>query len=260
MLQAVLAGVDPRTAGIEIIREATGDPNVSLIDINDPQTGVIVAHEGRQIAKLLGTTSAEVLTPHAMWLGQWLRLDEHLAELRDWAFTDSLTGAWNRRYFEMFLKESMDEARRLRRSLSILMFDIDNFKRWNDENGHAAGDEILVETVKLLKSVIRPTDKVCRIGGDEFAVIFHEPQGPRDPGSHHPDDLSQIATRFQTQIRNKRFPKLSSTHSPLGISGGMATYPWDARTMQELIQVADQRSLQCKRQGKNAIVFGDEGH
>ncbi len=258
MLRAMLGGKDIRTEAVEIIRAATGDASVLLTDSNDSLPGVLVEVDGRAVAKLRGRVASEKLAPHAAWLSQWLRMDQQVSELKEWAFTDSLTGAWNRRYFEMFLAESIVEARKLRRSLTILYFDIDDFKRWNDENGHAAGDEILTETVKLLKSVIRPTDKVCRVGGDEFAVIFHEPQGPRDPGSRHPEDLLQVAKRFQEQIRSKRFPKLSVTHTPLGISGGLATYPWDARSAEELIKVADQRSMQCKRAGKNAITFGDE--
>lgn len=258
MLRAMLGGKDIRSEALEIIRAATGDASVVLTDSNDSLPGVLVEVDGRAVAKLRARVTPEKLAPHAAWLSQWLRLDQQVGELKEWAFTDSLTGAWNRRYFEMFLAESIAEARKLRRSLTILYFDIDDFKRWNDENGHAAGDEILTETVKLLKSVIRPTDKVCRVGGDEFAVIFHEPQGPRDPGSRHPEDLLQVAKRFQEQIRSKRFPKLSVTHTPLGISGGLATYPWDARSAEELIKVADQRSMQCKRAGKNAITFGDE--
>ena len=253
----MLGGKDVCTEALEIIRAATGDASVMLTDSDDALPGVLIEIDGRAVAKLRARVTPEKLAPHAAWLSQWLRLDQHVGELKEWAFTDSLTGAWNRRYFEKFLSESIVEARKLRRSLTILYFDIDDFKRWNDENGHAAGDEILTETVKLLKSVIRPTDKVCRVGGDEFAVIFHEPQGPRDPGSRHPEDLLQVAKRFQEQIRSKRFPKLSVTHTPLGISGGLATYPWDARSAEELIKVADQRSMQCKRQGKNAITFGD---
>ncbi len=258
MLRAVLSGKDIRAEALEIVRTATGDASVTLTDVGDSLPGVLIEIEGRGIAKLHARTALEKLPPFAAWLSQWLRLDQNISELRDWAFVDSLTGAWNRRYFEKFLSDSIAQARKLRRSLTILYFDIDDFKRWNDENGHAAGDEILAETVKLLKSVIRPTDKVCRIGGDEFAVIFHEPQGPRDPGSRHPEDLLQVAKRFQEQIRNQRFPKLAGTQTPLGISGGLATYPWDARSAEELIKIADQRSMQCKRAGKNAITFGDE--
>lgn len=258
MLRALLGGKDIRAEAVEVIRAALGDASVMLSEAGDSLPGVVVEIDGRAVAKLRGRVAPEKLAPYAAWLSQWLRLDQQIGELRDWAFVDALTGAWNRRYFEKFLSESIAQARKLRRSLTVLYFDIDDFKRWNDENGHAAGDEILAETVKLLKSVIRPTDKVCRVGGDEFAVIFHEPQGPRDPGSRHPEDLLQVAKRFQEQIRSKRFPKLSVTHTPLGISGGLATYPWDARSAEELIKVADQRSMQCKRAGKNAITFGDE--
>jgi diguanylate cyclase (GGDEF)-like protein len=137
------------------------------------------------------------------------------------------------------------------------MFDIDDFKVYNDTYGHAAGDEILVEAVKLLRSVIRPSDKVCRIGGDEFVVIFHEPQGPRSPASKHPSDIFQIAHRFEKEICGHKFPKLGrDAPGTLTISGGLATYPWDGATAEALLELADQLALKSKRQGKNCITLG----
>jgi diguanylate cyclase (GGDEF)-like protein len=137
------------------------------------------------------------------------------------------------------------------------MFDIDDFKQFNDRYGHAAGDEILRETVRLLRSVVRPSDKVCRIGGDEFVVIFHEPGGPRQPGSKPPSSIAAIAKRFQDAICAHKFPKLGrEAPGSLGVSGGLATYPWDGRAAAELLARADELSLQSKRTGKNTITFG----
>ena len=65
---------------------------------------------------------------------------------------------------------------------------------------------MLRETVKLMESAVRPTDRVCRIGGDEFAVIFHEPEGPREVGSKHPEDVTGIAARFSALIRASAAP------------------------------------------------------
>jgi hypothetical protein len=131
------------------------------------------------IGHLCGAVDPAKLLPHARWLSGWIQLQRSQAKLRHVAMTDPLTGAWNRRYFDRFLKVAMENARAHRRHVTVLLFDIDDFKRYNDEYGHDAGDEILVETVKLMRSVIRPSDRVCRIGGDEFAVIFHDPEGPR---------------------------------------------------------------------------------
>ncbi len=137
------------------------------------------------------------------------------------------------------------------------MFDIDDFKKYNDEYGHDAGDEILSEVVRLLRSVTRPTDKVCRIGGDEFAVVFHEPEGPRSPDSKHPTTVHAITRRFQQQVISHKFPKLSGcAPGTLTISGGLATFPWDGQTPAELLARADERAMESKRQGKNAITIG----
>ncbi|HVU65348.1 MAG TPA: GGDEF domain-containing protein, partial [Phycisphaerales bacterium] len=220
---------------------------------------VRVVHGGR----MLGWLSARGVDPgrleaEAGPLAGWLMLAAQQDQLRRAAFTDELTGAFNRRYFNRFLAAAMDAARARRHTVTLLVFDIDNFKSYNDRYSHAAGDEILSETVRLLESVIRPSDRVCRVGGDEFAVIFHDPEGPRNPAATQaPQTVAQIAARFQKQICEHRFPKLMTEASgTLTISGGMATFPWDANTPEELLARADELALQSKKLGKNAITFG----
>lgn len=199
----------------------------------------------------------EQLADAAEWLGGWLRLEAQHRALQDEANTDPLTGAWNRRHFERALTDAIEAAGEARRDLSVLVFDIDDFKRFNDEHGHEAGDEILREVVQLLQSVIRPTDKVCRIGGDEFAVIFDDPAGKREPTSRHPRSVVGLAKRFQKQVAAKRFPKLGDdAPGRLTISGGLATFPWDGLDVASLVRAADQRALEGKHQGKNAIELG----
>jgi diguanylate cyclase (GGDEF)-like protein len=105
--------------------------------------------------------------------------------------------------------------------------------------------------------VIRESDRVCRIGGDEFAVIFADVEGPREFGSSHPDSVEQIARRFQEQICQMRFPKLGSEAlGSLSISAGLATYPWDGLEPSALLSLADSRALESKRKGKNSITYG----
>jgi diguanylate cyclase (GGDEF)-like protein len=138
-----------------------------------------------------------------------------------------------------------------------MVFDIDDFKKYNDQFGHGAGDDILRESVRLLNSVIRQGDRVCRIGGDEFAVIFADSEAPRQPGSHHPETVDVIARRFQQQICTMRFPKLGAeAPGTLSISGGLATYPWDGGDPDTLLQHADRLALESKRKGKNAVTLG----
>jgi diguanylate cyclase (GGDEF)-like protein len=142
-----------------------------------------------------------------------------------------------------------------------MVFDIDNFKSYNDNFGHEAGDEVLRETVLLLNSVIRQGDRVCRIGGDEFAVVFADPEGPRKPdlrgAGAMPESVEAIAKRFQDQICKMRFPKLGEqAPGPLSISAGLATFPWDGSDPVALLRHADQLALESKRRGKNAITLG----
>jgi len=206
-------------------------------------------------------TSLHQLVPHANWLATWLRLRDQQAQLREAAFTDPLTGAWNRRYFDRFMAGALDHARTHRHFLTVFVFDLDNFKKYNDQFGHEAGDQILKQTVSLLRSVVRPTDRVCRLGGDEFVVIFDEPEGSRIEGSRHPTSVAQLAKRFQRQLAAHRFPQLTQLLSQLPpasltISGGLATFPWDGNSPEALLQSADRLLIQSKRQGKNVIELG----
>ena len=200
---------------------------------------------------------ARQLRPWAAWLARWLALDRGYRDFRTMAFQDELTGAWNRRFYEVFMKKIIRTAARQRRTLTVLVFDIDDFKRYNDEFGHDAGDEVLRETVRLLNSVIRAGDRVCRIGGDEFVVIFGDPEGPREPGSNPPETVEEIAGRFQDQVCQMKFPKLGlDAPGTLSVSGGLATYPWDGTDPESLLRHADQLALQSKKKGKNVITLG----
>lgn len=194
----------------------------------------------------------------ADWLVHWLRLEAQFNRLRDLAMKDELTGVWNRRYFNHFLKKILDRAAVGRQQVTLLIFDIDDFKLYNDAYGHAAGDEILRGVANLMQSSVREHDVVARIGGDEFAVIFWDAgQEPRTPHSKHPDDVLNAAKRFQKAVVDHRFPKLlDKAAGTLTISGGLAGFPWDGRTPQDLLEAADTMAMQSKQQGKNAITFG----
>ncbi len=254
VLDAAVAQVRERAAGRDIAYVARGEGAGD----GGAHSRAPVRVGGEIVGELRsGEMPPAELAPAAEWLGAWLELEARQASLRQAAFHDPLTGAWNRRYFDRFLPEAIETARAGRRALTILYFDIDDFKHFNDEHGHAAGDEILTECVRLLNTAVRPTDKVCRIGGDEFAVVFHEPQGPREPDSRHPTSVFDIAERFRSLVCEARFRKLGDdAPGKLTISGGLATYPWDGRTAEELIERADELARDGKKQGKNVIAIG----
>ena len=106
----------------------------------------------------------------AQWLAHWLALDEQQRQLRDAAFVDPLTGAWNRRFFEQHLDRVLAKAASARQHVTVLLLDVHDLKRFNDTYGHAAGDAVLRETTRLLTSCVRTNDRVCRVGGDEFVA------------------------------------------------------------------------------------------
>lgn len=252
----MLRGADVLDTALLMMRERLG---VSRVELRPLGYGGVEVRWREQVFGELHAPGADpvLLSEQAGWLAGWLRLSRQQHELREAAFTDSLTGAYNRRYFDRFLPAAIESARKNRRAVTLLVFDVDEFKTYNDRYGHSAGDEILIEMVRLMRSVIRPEDKVCRIGGDEFAVIFHEPEGPRQPGSRPPETVFDISRRFQQQIAAHRFPKLAEeAPGRLTISGGLASYPWDGMTAEALLQQADALALKSKRSGKNAIALG----
>lgn len=220
---------------------------------------VAVQHGGQKLGYLHAPAPAtvRVLEPWGRWLGGWLALERHVTQLSRLAMRDELTGLWNRRYFNRFLETVLSRAADRRFYVSLMIFDIDNFKHYNDTYGHLAGDEILRESARLIQSLVRQQDVVARIGGDEFAVVFWDSAGPRRPNSTHPHDPIKVAERFRAAIGAHRFPKLADQAAgTLTISGGLAGFPWDGRTPRELIDHADKMALQSKRQGKNAIAIG----
>src|SRR5690606_24026177 len=183
----------------------------------------------------------------ANWLAHWLALQNHIVDLWQMALKDELTGVWNRRYFNRFLTNILQRAAQERFRVTVLVFDIDDFKIYNDRYGHGAGDEILRETARLMQSVVRDHDVVARIGGDEFAVIFWDAEAPRQPNSQHPVNVRMATERFQRALCTHKFPKLlEEAHGTLTISAGLAGFPWDGRTPEELIAKADEMAMQSK--------------
>lgn len=255
--RALAAGHDPVLVVLSGIAKQIGVETLR-VERGLVEHGAAIVWGGAVVGTLVAEgLRPEQLAPHTAMLAPWVAIREQMRRLRLAAYSDPLTGAWNRRYFDQFLAAALQIAQDNRHSVTVLVFDIDDFKNFNDRFGHAAGDDILKETVRLLRSVIRPTDRVCRIGGDEFAVIFNEPEGPRDPASRHPKTIYQIAERFQKQVREATFPKLTAeAPTTLRISGGLATYPWDGLTACELVAKADERAMEGKRQGKNVIMLG----
>jgi len=170
------------------------------------------------------------------------------------AITDHLTGAYNRRYFYQVTDQILDHSEKTGRRVALLLFDIDDFKRYNDTYGHASGDEILRECTRLIRRTTRQQDLVARIGGDEFVVLFWDNSEPRKPGSSLPQSAYVMSERFCKAVAHHEFPSLGpEARGVLTISGGLATFPEDGKTCRQLLRSADKALLNAKKIGKNNI-------
>lgn len=206
----------------------------------------------------------------AVQMTRLLDLEARHCRLQKLAITDELTGVYNARYFKHFLERTLAKAREGRFPVTLLVFDIDSFKTYNDSYGHSVGDEILRQTARMIRRCVRDHDMVARLGGDEFAVVFWEKDGPRQvlgnatskPVSHRPPQSPvQVFERFKRMIAGHDFAALGpSGRGTLTISGGLAVFPYDAQTADELICAADKALMfGAKRGGKNTIHLVGQG-
>ncbi|MDD5327983.1 MAG: GGDEF domain-containing protein [Phycisphaerae bacterium] len=191
-----------------------------------------------------------------------------ISQLEKMATEDELTGLKNRRYIWEFSKQIIARARSENKRVTLLIFDIDNFKHYNDVYGHSAGDEILKEAAVLMQKCCRSHDVVGRVGGDEFAVVFwddprrelsKEEAERRSEMADHPKEAIFIAKRFRKQLSKAELHLLGPEgKGVLAISGGLASFPRDGSNIDELFNQADKALLEAKRSGKNKIYLVGE--
>jgi two-component system cell cycle response regulator len=162
-----------------------------------------------------------------------------LEAFRTLAYRDPLTGLWNRRYFDERMAEELDRARRHpSRRLSVMIIDVNDFKRLNDSLGHAEGDRALCWVAAFLKGHLRAHDVCCRIGGDEFAVILPE------VGE---DGCEVLAARLREKLGwDGTLPAFA-----VGLSIGSATLPTEVISGEELIRAADRAMYRDKQRQKD---------
>lgn len=171
-------------------------------------------------------------------------------KVQESAYKDELTGLFNYRYLKEHLPQELLRATRYGSMVSVIMLDIDDFKYYNDNHGHEAGNQVLIRFAEILNDNVRSIDTVIRYGGEEFILLLT---------ATNKEGALVVYDRIQRSLKTASIPK--EKQQPLGIisaSAGIATYPSDAEAAGELIQNADNAMYIAKKSGKNrAHIFGE---
>lgn len=173
------------------------------------------------------------------------------ARLYSLAITDSITKLYVHRYFQFRLEEEVARSRRYNSTISLLMCDIDHFKNVNDTFGHQQGDCVLREVSRIIRKNVRNTDIPCRYGGEEFAVILPETTQ---------QDAKIVAERIRRDVAEFDFPSIIAGQPPVkcSISIGVAGFPLNADSKDQLIQKADAALYIAKDTGRNRVILSGE--
>lgn len=165
-------------------------------------------------------------------------------------YRDELTGLYNYRYFREFVDREIHRGERYNPPLSLAMIDIDDFKQYNDQHGHEAGNETLAAIAHLLTGSLRKVDVAARYGGEEFALILP---------STTKEAAYRVCDRARATIESHAFAVSRNETASMTVSIGIATFPGDARVAGELIRRADSAMYVAKAQGKNCVrLYGQD--
>ena len=167
-------------------------------------------------------------------------LRKHRTELERLSTTDALTGLGNRRHLMNLLPQEVERARRAARPFSILLLDVDHFKKYNDTHGHQAGDEVLARVGVVLRDSIRPYDCAARYGGEEFMVVL---------SGASLEHARECAERMRKQVQAEEIEG-----GPISLSIGVAEFPTHGATVGTIIAQADTALYEAKGAGRNRVV------
>lgn len=201
------------------------------------------------LAMALSVVSNVVLLVALIWYFSFMvqRTEEEREALRHQAETDRLTGIYNRRYFESDLEQEVERTRRYETALSLIIFDIDWFKKLNDRYGHLVGDRVLMRVARECERNLRSTDVFCRYGGEEFAIIA-------------PETGATAALLLARRIREAIASMARDGYDePVTVSAGVAAWEKTFATKEDLIAAADKALYRAKDLGKNRECLHRDG-
>ena len=191
-------------------------------------------------------------------LGSMVAISLHNAQLYHRSILDEMTQVFSRGHFDVYLSQEIERARRYRRteegsdveepSVSLVMFDLDDFKKVNDTYGHQVGDVVLRQTAQLVRGKVRSADVVARYGGEEFVIVLPE------TGK---ENAVRAAERLRKAIENNKIRTREFGNLKITVSLGVSTYPVDARDAHGLVRAADKALYKAKGDGKNRIEVAE---
>jgi diguanylate cyclase (GGDEF)-like protein len=167
----------------------------------------------------------------------------YVERVKQLAYLDGLTGIFNRRFFELRIMEEIERARRYGTGMAVIMADIDQFKKLNDEFGHLLGDEVLRQVSSLFHQQLRKIDVVCRYGGEEFAILLTQT---------NTQQAAAIAEKLRRLVEAYQFPGVPRT---VTISAGVAAFPEHGKSRDEMVRAADNGLYAAKQAGRNRVCL-----
>lgn len=240
-LTIAAAAVLPMAIGSALLRILSGSPAAP-----EPVQLAALAALAILLVVLVRWMTGEILRPAAELEVSRARLHRAFEEVREFALVDALTGLGNHRAFQEEFEALLDQARRYRHELSLVLLDLDEFKQVNDAQGHAVGDQLLAEVGRLLREQVRRADRAFRIGGDEFAILLPHTGA---------DGAAQLARRILATGLAVR--PAASYARPISFSAGVASYPEHAENREQLQLYADSAMYRGKRSGRTVITVVD---
>ncbi len=160
------------------------------------------------------------------------------------ATTDGLTELYNHRYFQEQIRMQIEQSKRYNHNFSLIIIDIDFFKKFNDTFGHQSGDAVLRQVAQTLKRNVRATDIVCRYGGEEMSIIL--------PNTGK-DEAFSTAQKICERVASKKFKLAGDKETNVTISLGVSTFPYDGDNAPAIIEAADKRLYNAKNNGRNQV-------
>jgi diguanylate cyclase (GGDEF)-like protein len=238
--------------GSSVARIAKGDYESSVPEAERDEIGTL-GIAINQMARDLARSHAALLQHQRTLETRVLERTEELREANEkseyLAYNDSLTDLPNRRMFSMLLERGIAQAKRHKRELAVMFFDLDRFKNINDTLGHDSGDQLLQEVSRRLTGCLRASDTVARLGGDEFVVLLSE--------IAHAGDVEKVAGNVLQAIN--RSMTLAGYEIRISASIGVSVYPRHGEDEQSLMKHADMALYRAKEDGKNTFrVFAED--